>query len=189
MPNLLITTSRRTSNRIRSFARDLWSVLPSSDRFNRGGMGIGELVSRIATSGADAALVISTWKGNPGDLTFLLPDGREDLVLRVESAVLRREVNETGRPRVRSIAGIFLKSHSEAPAATIAEVLGTILGVEVVEAESVPLDGTAGRVAIWLESLPSGKTLWTHHHTMDGKEIGPRIRVKSLRRSDVSELH
>ena len=67
MPSLLITTSRRTSNRVRSFSRDLWSVLPGTERFNRGGMGLTELVSRIHNSGAQAALVISIWRGNPGE--------------------------------------------------------------------------------------------------------------------------
>lgn len=147
-------------------------------------MGIGELVSRIASSGSEAALIISNWKGNPGDLTLLLPDGSQGFTLRIESAALRREVDEGSRPRISSIAGVFLKPGSATEATQLAERLGSVLHVDVRVSESVPAGGQLGGVAIWLESLPSGKTLWTHHHTHDGREIGPRIRLKQSRRPD-----
>ena len=47
MPSVLITTSRKTSNRVRTFVRDLWATIPDSERFNRGGLGLKELAARM----------------------------------------------------------------------------------------------------------------------------------------------
>lgn len=182
---LLITTSRKTSNRVRSFVRDLWTVLPGTERFNRGGMGLTELAARVGQSGAKAALVISMWKGNPGILSFTSSSGKELVKIKIESAKLRREVNPTKKNRIIGTSGVFIESGSSNKTRELGEVLASFLNVEIFELTN-PEDAQVedNWSLIWLEDLPSGKILWTHYLNTDAIEIGPRIRVTSIRRKD-----
>ena len=184
LPSLLITTSRKTSNRVRSFSRDLCTVLSGSERFNRGGIGLQELSVRIHTSGANGAVVISMWKGNPNLLLFMNQAGREICTVRMESAKLRREVDPSNRRRVVRVAGVFIKAGSSKKTQELGEILRSLLNLETIELTD-PSDAFVDQNSsmIWLEDLPSGKTLWTHYHSKDKFEIGPRIRVASIRRN------
>ena len=183
MPSLLITTSRRTSNRVRTFARDLWSVLPGTERFNRGGMGITELTSRIRQSGAQAALIISIWRGNPGELTILSPEGDELFKLRLESALLRREIDASNKGKVGTIQGVGVKIGSSTHVWDLAKGFAELLSVNIDElSEPAEKRTEKNRALLWFEDAPSGKIHWTHYNTKDLTEIGPRIRVASVRR-------
>jgi rRNA maturation protein Rpf1 len=183
LPSLLITTSRRTSNRVRSFARDLWSVLPGTERFNRGGMGLTELTSRIRQSGAQAALVISIWRGNPGEMTILSSQGNELLKLRLESALLRREIDSSNKGRVGTIEGVGVKIGSSTHVWDLARSLAEIMSLNIEElADPAEKRTEKNKALLWFEDAPSEKILWTHYNTKDLSEIGPRIRVSSVRR-------
>lgn len=184
MPSLLITTSRKTSNRVRSFSRDLCTVLSGTERFNRGGIGLQELSARIHTSGANGAVVISMWRGNPSLLVFMNQIGEEMCTVKMESAKLRREVNPSIRVRITGIAGVFVKTGSSEKTRDLGELLGSLLNLETIELadpRDAPVDENWSMV--WLEDLSSGKILWTHYHSRDKVEIGPRIRVASMRRN------
>jgi len=187
LPTLLITTSRKTSNRVRTFARDLWTVLPGTDRFNRGGMGLSEIAARVGQTGANAALIISMWKGNPSILSFTSSDSKELASIKIEMAMLRREVS-TAKKRTNAVAGVFVESQSNYKTCDLGELLSKFLNVDLREVSHIdPTTLDPGQTAIWLQDAVSGKILWTHYHTTDGTEMGPRIRVASLRRSDNDE--
>ena len=183
LPSLLITTSRRTSNRVRSFARDLSSVIPGSERFNRGGMSVTELTSRIRQSGAQAALVISIWRGNPGELIILSPEGVELFKLRLESALLRREIDSSNKGKVGNLQCVGVKSGSSDYVLDLARCIAELLSLKV-EEYSNPAESRTEKnwSLLWLEDVPDEKILWTHYNTKDLSEIGPRIRVSSVRR-------
>lgn len=151
-------------------------------------MGLSELVSRISSSDAECAIVISTWRGNPGEITFLLPTGREALVLRVESAKLRREMGDDERIRIGRLGCVVLRTGCERIAAEVGRLVASLLRAEVVDSAEPPSEGDQGAVALWFDSPTPGKILWTHYHMHEGKEIGPRIRIKSFRGIDESEV-
>jgi U3 small nucleolar ribonucleoprotein protein IMP4 len=181
LPGLLITTSRRTSNRVRSFVRDLSSVLPGSERFNRGGMGITELASRIRQSGAQAALVISIWRGNPGELTILSPEGIEIFKLKLESALLRREIDSSNKGKVGNLQCVGVKTGSSERVLCLARGFAELLSLNVEEYSNPTESRTEkNRSLLWFEDIPDEKILWTHYNTKDLSEIGPRIRVSSV---------
>jgi len=187
LPNssLLITTSRKTSNRVRSFARDLWTVLPGTERFNRGGMGLTEITARVMQSGANAALVISMWKGNPRLLVFTTSTGLEVVKIKIESAKLRREVNPVKSTRLIGISGVFIKSGSSDQTRELGVVLASFLNTKIQEiADPKDVQVESNWSLIWLEDLPSEKILWTHYNSGNRIEIGPRIRVTSIRRME-----
>ena len=182
MPSILITTSRRTSNRVRSFVRDLWTVLPGTERFNRGGMSIAELSSRIKQSRANAAIVVSLFKGNPRSLQILSPDGEQIMEVRMESAKLRREVTSSRNPKMHSIHSITVQSGAGEQTRRIAEMLSNLLAAPIAESMEIVAVGSKGtnEVVVWLQDFPTGKTIWTHYHAKDGLEIGPRMRITSV---------
>ncbi|MFW9808738.1 MAG: hypothetical protein ACFFE6_05065 [Candidatus Thorarchaeota archaeon] len=181
LPSLLITTSRKTSNRVRSFVRDLWTVLPNTERFNRGGTGRSEISARVRQTGANAALIISMWKGNPSILSFISSTEDELASIKIEMAMLRREVNKT-RPRIKGVIGVFIESNSNHKTRSLGELLSSFLNLELVEVSQLDkISQEPSQSIIWLQDAPSGKVLWTHYLTKDVVEIGPRIRVTSLR--------
>ncbi|MFW9958341.1 MAG: hypothetical protein ACFFCT_09720 [Candidatus Odinarchaeota archaeon] len=184
MPSLLLTTSRKTSNRVRAFARDLSQVLPNVERFNRGRMGLPELISRISQNGAKAAIVISIWQGNPGEMTILSSTGQDTINIRLESVLLRREVNPAGPTRSSRVDCVLIKSGSSAIVKALAEDIASLLDLslsEQIDAYAALAD--EAKSFIWLEDSGSGKILWTHYNTHNRIEIGPRIRVSAVRRT------
>ena len=184
VPTALITTSRKTSNRVRSFARDLWTVFPDSERFNRGGMGLKELAAKISHSGARIALIISMFKGNPREIQFMDSSGTAIATLILESATLRREVAGDAKFRVEGIASISVAENSSQFTKEVAGLLSLFLGIEILGREEpllVGRDGT-GFIEHWFSDLPGGKVLWTIYHSVDAQEIGPRIRILRMKR-------
>ncbi|MCK4740620.1 MAG: hypothetical protein KAT22_03680, partial [Candidatus Thorarchaeota archaeon] len=168
--------------RVRSFVRDLWTVLPGTERFNRGGMNIAELSSRIRQSRASAAIVVSLFKGNPRSLQILAPDGEQLMEVRMESAALRREVTSSRSPKMRAIHSIAVQIGAGEQTRAIAEMLSKLLDAPIAELPEIVSAGSQGKtkVVVWFQDFPTGKTLWTHYHAEDGLEIGPRMRITSV---------
>ncbi|MFX0045713.1 MAG: hypothetical protein ACFE8Z_07685 [Candidatus Hermodarchaeota archaeon] len=184
MPMAVLTTSRKTSNRVRSFVRDLSSVLPDTERFNRGSMNSTELVARIQHSDAKMALIVTLWKGNPGTIQFISRTGSELLTVKVESAALRREVSSRKGLRVQSVHAVTIPKKITKQGRYLADFIAALVDLEVAESDMPVITESEGtnKVEIRIEDLGSGKILWTHFHALDGEEIGPRIRVIGLQR-------
>jgi len=145
-------------------------------------MGITELTSRIRQSGAQAALVISIWKGNPGEITILSSKGQELFKLRLEMALLRREIDPTNKGRVGSIEGVGVKIGSSTIVWELARSLAELMSLNIEElSEPSERQTDKNHSLLWFENELSGKILWTHYNTKDLSEIGPRIRVSSFR--------
>jgi hypothetical protein len=144
-------------------------------------MGLGELSSRVFRTGAKAALVITMWRGNPGNLSFIDANGSEFASIRVESALLRRETLQKAKPKITSLSTISVKTGSSDLTEALASLLGSILDLPVQHETKPPSTGSGGQCILWLENTPSGKIIWTYYHALDGTEIGPRIRIKELR--------
>jgi rRNA maturation protein Rpf1 len=151
-------------------------------------MGLTELISRIRQSGAQGALIISIWRGNPGELTILSSAGDELFKLRLESALLRREIDPSNKSRVGTIEGVGVKIGSSTGVWDLARGFAELLSVTIEEYSSPAETRTEkNRALLWFEDVKSDKILWTHYNTKDLVEIGPRIRVSSVRRPSENE--
>lgn len=62
---MLLTTSRRTSQRTRTFCRELASILPYCEYVNRGKKSIREVLDQGFKNAHERVLVIETKDGNP----------------------------------------------------------------------------------------------------------------------------
>jgi len=68
---ILLTTSRRPTNRIRSFCHDFASCLPNIVRINRGKLNLDGIVEKTLEINADRVVIIDRWKGGLGKFSFL----------------------------------------------------------------------------------------------------------------------
>jgi U3 small nucleolar ribonucleoprotein protein IMP4 len=81
---MLITTSRKPSQRTRSFCKSLVRVLNSSYT-NRGKMSLRDVLIKSSEMGYDKTAVISQMKGNPSRIDFHKEDG--ELILSLDITV------------------------------------------------------------------------------------------------------
>ena len=68
---ILLTTSRRPTNQIRTLCRDLSHAIPRLTRVNRGKMGLYELGEEAVNIGANKIIVLDRWKDGFGRIRFL----------------------------------------------------------------------------------------------------------------------
>jgi U3 small nucleolar ribonucleoprotein protein IMP4 len=125
---IIVTTSHRPSQRARSFAKDLASVLPQAVKINRGKMTLQDLFYEAYARGAERVIIIGLKKGNPGILRVYKPDVMSSQLEHIATISLRgvRLRRETpGSQRVfetRSLALDAVDVNSE-EAARVVDVL------------------------------------------------------------------
>ncbi len=68
---MLLTTSRRTSQRTRTFCRELASLFPLCEYCNRGKKSVRDLLDYALLHGHEHILVVETKDGNPSRLAYL----------------------------------------------------------------------------------------------------------------------
>ncbi|MCD6381343.1 MAG: hypothetical protein J7L50_03350 [Candidatus Odinarchaeota archaeon] len=112
---MLITTSRRPTRRVRTLARDLNRVVPNSIRINRGKMNLLQVLTYASRLGLDHVMVINTWKGNPGKITFFKIVGQDyemiPPLIYLKGVSLFREV--AGKKLKKRATNIYLYLDSE----------------------------------------------------------------------------
>ena len=92
----VLTTSRKPSQRTRSFIRDLVRVIPWSFHFTRGSCSLNDLANELAVLGINRLLIVHEKKGNPSLVKFYKLDKGElmerDYRLRIKGISLSREL-------------------------------------------------------------------------------------------------
>lgn len=162
--------------------------MPGSERQNRGGMSREELLSKTKASNAHSLLVISISQGNPRDIHVISSDGEELLTITMESATLRREVLPVSRPRITSLQTVLIQPNCSSQTLILANKIAKLMGVEISDSNHPnEITNGKGQVFPYFCDLPPTKTLWTHYYAFDKREIGPRIRVSSVRGATIDE--
>ena len=73
---IAIGTTRKPTQRIRSFIKELSRVIPRSIRFTRGKQSFGEFCDTAQNLGSTRIMLIGAYHGNPGRLGFLEFNGK-----------------------------------------------------------------------------------------------------------------
>ncbi len=95
---VIVTTSHRPSQRVRSFAKDLAAVLPDAVKVNRGKSSLRDLYYDAVGYGAERVVIVGVWKGNPGAVrVYAVPEppevGLKPLAeILLAGVALRREI-------------------------------------------------------------------------------------------------
>lgn len=96
---MLITTSRKPSQRTRSFCKSLVRVLNSS-YINRGKMSIRDVLIKSSELGYTKIAVVSELKGNPSKIDFQDEEG--EIIFSLEVTVGIPNSNASSKSRVKS---------------------------------------------------------------------------------------
>ena len=95
-PKLLITTSRDPSSRLTQFAKELKLLFPNSQRLNRGGLVISELVDSCRSHGYTDLVIAHEHRGEPDGLVVChLPYG-PTAYFGIYNTVLRHDIGDKG---------------------------------------------------------------------------------------------
>ncbi len=90
---IVVTTCRRPTQRIRSFAKDLANSHPSTILLTRGKTGLVELAAAARNLKSNRIATVSRWMGGPGRIEFLNSDTDppSQLIVYLKDVRLRRE--------------------------------------------------------------------------------------------------
>ncbi|BEP18480.1 hypothetical protein PYJP_18320 [Pyrofollis japonicus] len=101
--DIVVTTSHRPSQRVRSFVKDLVAVLPNAVKISRGKATIQELYYEVVARGAKRLVIVTTWKGNPGSLKIYEPleppEARLELIVNMVLGGVRLSRETPGAQR------------------------------------------------------------------------------------------
>jgi len=176
---ILLTTSRRPTNRIRSFCHDFAVCLPDIVRINRGKLNLDGIVEKALGIDAYRAVIVDRWKGGSGKIQlFLVKEiGLTPVppIIYIRGIKLRREF-EIKRMRARSFVMTTLPEGSSC-SKEVGELLAHFFNIPVLSAEQAVsrypasmhiLENTSSLIIITFVLLP------------DFTEIGPRISVAKV---------
>jgi len=174
---ILITTTRRPSRRTRSFVRDLYHVLPNSNRRNRGKMSLEDLNELAIKIGADRVVIVGTQRGNPSSLIFYepTPSHLKPISLVILSGVsLRREITGKRAPHSRRLCIAYSSDELE----NEAELLARSFNTKSVKLEELELRRYFD-ISLLLTSEDGLKA--SFYRVFPLEEIGPRMRIVGVR--------
>lgn len=104
---ILLTTSRRPSDELRTFCRDLVYSLSDLERVNRGKMSLDGVAEKALELGADRVIVVDRWNKGVGQVSFFT-FGSNGLVvfsprLLLSNILLRRDFGQPMRRKATAV--------------------------------------------------------------------------------------
>ncbi len=154
---ILLTTSRKPSNRTRRFARELSYTLPYALYMPRGKSSIADLIERAEEKGFHRIIIIGETKGNPSILRVLVREDRWHWFAQAYITSVSLYVDLGLRP-VRILAdGLTLKTDR------FSDFIRGVFGVYE-ESDILTLEERDGNIRFLYE----------------GREVGPRFKITGV---------
>ncbi len=186
---ILITTTRRPSQRTRSFVRDLYHVIPNAIRRNRGKTSLEDLNEIALKLGAERILIIGTERGNPSSLYFFEPTPlaiRPISLIYLKGITLRREMTKKKAPSSKELC---ISYQSEA-LSNLAEILSLSLKAKkTILSSKEDLKKFGDECDVFLHLIPIEDNLFvaSFFRAIPSIEIGPRVRIRGFELLDESK--
>mmetsp|Transcript_32908 Transcript_32908/g.71771 ORF Transcript_32908/g.71771 Transcript_32908/m.71771 type:complete len:295 (-) Transcript_32908:8-892(-) len=96
-PKVMLTTSRDPSSRLAQFAKELKLIFPNSQRINRGGLVLGEMVESARNNGFSDIVMVHEHRGEPDGLVVChLPFG-PTAYFGIVNTVLRHDIKDSAQ--------------------------------------------------------------------------------------------
>ena len=176
---ILLTTSRRPTDRIRSFCRDFAICLPDVVRVNRGKLNLDGLVAKALESNADRVVIVDRWEGGFGKIQFFILDetglAHGPPTIYIRGIKLRREF-EIKRKRVRSSA-ITIVSEDPVLIKKVGELLAHFFNVPMLLVEHAV---SKYSVSMHISTDTLGRIIITFVLLPEFVEVGPRVTVAEV---------
>ncbi len=104
---IAIGTTRKPTQRIRTFIKELSRVIPRSTRLTRGKQGFAEFCENASELGATRILLVGAFHGNPGRIGFLNQVGETwefyPPTIIIKSSQLLRDGEHSPPPRIKKL--------------------------------------------------------------------------------------
>jgi U3 small nucleolar ribonucleoprotein protein IMP4 len=147
---IVIGSTRKPTQRIRSFIKELVHVIPHATRITRGKQALSEFLEEAHTMGASKILLVGGFHGNPGRLGFL--EWQEDKWVFIPPTILLKSVTllREQRTPVRSPKRLYVFPET-AKDQRSAHLLAQAIEVSLVDSEELPFlpsQGSILRVAL-----------------------------------------
>jgi len=175
---IAIGSTRKPTDRIRSFIKELSHVIPNAVRLTRGKQGFAEFCEEATSAGASRFILVGAWHGNPGRLVFLQQKTGEGWVFQpptilLKSVTLLRELGHDPPPPRTALFVVPDTPQDAAPAESLAAALDVPVGAR----DDLPPPSDRG--ALLQVSLHQRSTLEFLSPT-DKEPLGPTLRVKEF---------
>ena len=172
---IAIGTTRKPTQRVRSFVKELNWVIPGSTRISRGKQGFMELCDSALKQGASRIVLVGAFHGNPGRLGFLEYNGEDwqfiPPTIIIKSVQLLRELGtvKTRRPTQLFVLAETPKDHPHA------ELLAQALETTTVQRDAL-FEVPSGSALLHI-NLRQPQTI--AFLTQDQRQpLGPKLAVK-----------
>ena len=177
--NMLVTTSREPTDKIRTFCNDIAHAIPNVIRVNRGKLSLDGVAEKALKLNADRAVIIDRWKEGFAVIRFYrIGDSGLTLsppLIDVASVRFRRDF-ETGVKRVKSLA-IVMPLEVSSEAKRLAQSMGKFFDIPVF----IGQDKVSGfSAAMRISSNAPNRVQVTFVLVPTLVEIGPRISVSKV---------
>lgn len=175
---ILLTTSRRPTNRIRRFLRDFAFCLPNIIRVNRGKLNLDGIIEKALEINANRVAIVDRWKGGPGKIQLFLVKEASlapvNPIIYIRGIKLRREFKIETKP-IQSFV-ITTASEGSSYIEQIAESLAIFFDIPVLSIEQA----VSGYSASMYISTTLSQTMITFVLLPEFTEIGPRISIAKI---------
>lgn len=179
---VLLTTSRRPTERMRTLCRDISHSFPNIVQINRGKLSIEGIIEKALEFNAEKVMVVDRWEGGLGKIEFFDAEhGSLDGVpptIYVGNAKFRRDFGEQiVKRRIKSVAiETSLKENFEVE--KLENFLSGFFDVPAISFEEV-VDGKYDAVMQILKDSSNRVTI-TFRLIPEMVEVGPRIWISHL---------
>jgi len=176
---ILLTTSRRPTERIRTFCRDLFNSLPDVVRINRGKLSRDGVAEKAIELDADRIVVVDRWHCGPGKVSLfsLSSNGLNHIppLMLMSRIHLRRELKESTK-RIRSSV-ITIEPEASPELDRVARHLSQFFNLPIL---SKDVASKNNRVSMHFSCESSRRLQITFLLLQRMVEIGPRLTLSQL---------
>lgn len=172
-PKILVSTSRDASSRLQQFVKELCLVIPNSQRMNRGGTVISELVETARSSNFSDIVLVHEHRGKPDGLVVShLPFG-PTAYFAMSGAVLRHDLSEKSPNMSQAFPHLIFDNFDSKLGARVKTILKFLFPVPAPDSKRV----------ITFSNRSDTITFRNHMYRMDGPdvqlgEVGPRFQLR-----------
>lgn len=178
----VLTTSRKPSQRTRSFVRDLVRVIPWSFHFTRGSCSLNDLADELSSLGIIRLMTVHEKKGNPSLIKFYKLKKSElderDYRIRIKGITLARELKR-GRSKFTANSRFLVINKCESD---FGEQLYTMLSIffNFPRMREVPKDTDLEGIAVIFSDTSDNLINFEFQQIETKAMIGPKVTISDV---------
>ena len=139
--NVIITTSRRPSNRSRTFVKELSSIIPNSIRLTRGHLSLKNINEICLNYNIESIVIVYDSNGNPSKIVALKPSMDSEkpeyiFSLRIKGVSLRKEIGL--QPKLGFVGSALYIDGKENLLVNIAQKISATFKIDIIKDQHVP---------------------------------------------------